>query len=669
MSFHQPAFLYGLVAIAIPILLHLLNLQRYRKQSFTNVAMLQMFEKTSRRKVQMKEWLVLLARCFFIVFLVLAFAQPYFRSPSMILASVTHANTYLLIDNSLSMSRQDGQNNSLLERGKTLYTTLIQNAHEQSYFSILTSNAQSLYSTASLSKPSALKKVSEIRLHSNTSRSSKFENSSQLLWLVSDFQKSNTWWEEVLDDTSLKANLVLMQDEPTGNVYVDSVWVSDYPNPESKKVEFTADIRWTGKEELKDVTIRVLHNETLNKTLTTKLKPFSPNILTFQATYLPETSNAYTISFNDNPIAFDNQFYFSLPGLKQIQVCLISDNSEVFQKVFSNQDFFKVTDMKPSNADYSALEQAHVIVISGIVVNFDILLERLLQRSDQGATIILHPGVRGDTALFQKLLETFNIKSQKITGVQGNEEVMQELLIPASANRFFADILEKNNEKIVLPKAIPLVQIQGQQQLLRTRTGLPVVAIDSRNNNTIAVFNTLLNEEQGTLVLHSLFLPILYKIAFSSIPLAELPVYVRHSEEFYLPQSIIPGPKTTLLEVKVDTFKSIPLQYVQGGLIVMQLDAGLLKPGIFKVYVGNEIVSEIAYNAPKVESQPQVFTIEELNERYASQPRLRIMTADMALAELDTQRQKGVKGLTWIAVIVALSFLAFEVLLLRLFKL
>jgi hypothetical protein len=669
MSFLQPTFLYGLFALAIPIALHLLNLQRYKKQSFTNVAMLQMFEKTSRRKVQLKEWLVLVARCLFILFLVLTFAQPYIRADKSQITGISQATNYLMIDNSASMSRQDVQNQSLLERGRELYRQLINSAQEQSFFSVTTSNSSSSRSSAVLSKTSALRKLEEVPLYFNTSKAKKLDVSSRDFWLISDFQKSNRWWEELLEDTTLKANLVVLQENTTGNVFVDSVWVSDYPNPEKRLVEFTADIRWSGSDDLSDFTIRVLHNQALAKTLTTNLKPLQSNLIVFQVTYLPETNNTYTITFNDNPIVFDNSFYFSLPGFNQIKICLISDQNDVFRKVFSNPDLFKVIEMTPSNMDYSALEEAHVLVLSDMVVNYTILLDRIKQRASEGVMLILHPGAEKDTSLFKSLLGAFDISSQPLVGSSSSSEIAKELRIPSEAIDFFSDVLEKSSDKILLPQALPVLQIAALQPLIRTRLGVPIVSLDIQKNKKVAVFNTVLVENQGSLVTHSLFLPILYKIAFSSLPFSDQPIYTRQTEEFMLPQSTVSGSKPGEVSILMDSIKNIPTQYIYGDKLVLQIDPSLLVPGFFGIWNGSKKVAEQAYNAPKEESQTELYSVEELKNLYKERPGIQVVSEETIKEALDLQGQKGTSSLTWLSLIIALCFLAFEVVLLRLFRL
>ena len=76
MQFIYPGFLFGLLAIGIPILIHLFNFRRFKKILFTNVKFLKEVKQQSQKQRNLKHLLVLAARILAISALVFAFAQP-----------------------------------------------------------------------------------------------------------------------------------------------------------------------------------------------------------------------------------------------------------------------------------------------------------------------------------------------------------------------------------------------------------------------------------------------------------------------------------------------------------------------------------------------------------------------------------------------------------------
>ena len=104
MQFLKPEFLYALLALIIPILVHLFHLRRFQKQSFTNVAFLKQIKLQTRRSSTLKKWLILFIRLFAIACIVLAFAKPFI--PNSNKTSGT-PEIVIYLDNSFSMQAKN----------------------------------------------------------------------------------------------------------------------------------------------------------------------------------------------------------------------------------------------------------------------------------------------------------------------------------------------------------------------------------------------------------------------------------------------------------------------------------------------------------------------------------------------------------------------------------
>jgi hypothetical protein len=106
MSFLNPFFLLALLAVGLPLLLHLLKLRKAKKLSFSTLQFFKALEQTTLRRVEIKRWLLLLLRMLALACLAMVLARPFLPPNSFGLAnqnaSVVHA---ILIDNSSSMSR------------------------------------------------------------------------------------------------------------------------------------------------------------------------------------------------------------------------------------------------------------------------------------------------------------------------------------------------------------------------------------------------------------------------------------------------------------------------------------------------------------------------------------------------------------------------------------
>src|SRR5215831_146795 len=114
MSFLYPGFLFALSAIAIPIIIHLFNFRRYKTVYFSNVKFLRDVKEKTDARSRLKHLLILCCRILAIIFLVLAFAQPYIKTGASTQIPGRKAVS-IFIDNSFSMG-QLSQDVPLLEQ-------------------------------------------------------------------------------------------------------------------------------------------------------------------------------------------------------------------------------------------------------------------------------------------------------------------------------------------------------------------------------------------------------------------------------------------------------------------------------------------------------------------------------------------------------------------------
>lgn len=109
MSFLQPIVLLGMVLAAIPILIHLLNLMRHRRESWAAMMFLLKAKKSTSRLSKIRKWLALLFRVLAIGSLVILMARPISNDDgNFITISAQSPELILLVlDRSASMARKN----------------------------------------------------------------------------------------------------------------------------------------------------------------------------------------------------------------------------------------------------------------------------------------------------------------------------------------------------------------------------------------------------------------------------------------------------------------------------------------------------------------------------------------------------------------------------------
>ena len=104
LNFSSPLFLFGLLGISIPILIHLLTRRQQKQIRFSAVYLLAQSQKRSIRKSRPNRLLLLLARCLAIALISMALADPLFSfRQSEAFLSTSPSSIVFILDDSYSM--------------------------------------------------------------------------------------------------------------------------------------------------------------------------------------------------------------------------------------------------------------------------------------------------------------------------------------------------------------------------------------------------------------------------------------------------------------------------------------------------------------------------------------------------------------------------------------
>jgi hypothetical protein len=108
MGFLAPAFFGGLAALAVPVLIHLINRERKVVIEFPSLMFLQKIPYKSVRRQKLRHILLLALRCLALAILVAAFTRPFFRHKAPDGGALTGARErVVLLDRSYSMGYAD----------------------------------------------------------------------------------------------------------------------------------------------------------------------------------------------------------------------------------------------------------------------------------------------------------------------------------------------------------------------------------------------------------------------------------------------------------------------------------------------------------------------------------------------------------------------------------
>ena len=108
MSFLTPLFLLGLVGLAVPVIIHLIQRERKNVVQFPSLMFLQRIQYQSVQRRRIRNWPLLLLRPAALALIVAAFGRPFLRRQELAAAAGSGAReVVVLIDKSYSMGYGD----------------------------------------------------------------------------------------------------------------------------------------------------------------------------------------------------------------------------------------------------------------------------------------------------------------------------------------------------------------------------------------------------------------------------------------------------------------------------------------------------------------------------------------------------------------------------------
>lgn len=139
-AFLNPALLWLLPLVAVPIVIHLLNRRRFQRVKWAAMEFLIAALKRNRRRLQMQQWLLLLLRTLAVLFLVMLVSRP--QLAGNVFGSV-RTHHVVCLDDSLSMAQRSGARDAFQDARDAVVALAGKLAETRSgdVFSLLTTDA------------------------------------------------------------------------------------------------------------------------------------------------------------------------------------------------------------------------------------------------------------------------------------------------------------------------------------------------------------------------------------------------------------------------------------------------------------------------------------------------------------------------------------------------
>jgi len=678
MSFVYPNFLWALLLLIIPIVIHLFNFRKYQTVYFSKVDFLTEAIEDSRSGNKLKHLLVLLSRLLMISALVLAFSQPFIPTLGN---EKTENITSIYIDNSFSM-QAIGQDGDLLNEVKNKAIDLVKSLNEDEKINLLTtellSKDQRFYS-----KSDIIDRIKEINLTPistplstvlgmQTDLLQKSEaDANQRLFLLSDFQKSTSTLIDFKQE-ELPTYYYQAKSEMLGNVFIDSVWFDSPVHRLNAPIKVFFRIKNQSASEVTELNI--------NLTIDAKEKGWkSLNIA--PNSYIEESIN-YTnttsgikkgkLHIKTNQLFFDDDFFFTYSINENVNILIVSNENtpKNIEQLYQLNSYYNYSTATINSIKQEDFKNKHLIILHNINSIPSGIQDQLNSSLRNGSTVCLIPGENVDFTNWNSFL-----------GQQKLPTFIEQTNLNAELNYFNADDPLFNGVFEEKPSRYKYSTVSSTYTL-NISTSHNFVSIFNYNSSEPFLLYT--KQKNGRLFLqtsplaitstnfqnHALFAATYLRIAETSALTKKISFTIGKPSNYPLYQDLDEKDQIHLIntDLETDLIPSVINTNTSRELIFDQLYDKINSADFYKLENKNSLKDLVAFNYSRDESNIENLSSEDIQTNFSNANWINVKEL-----QLNSNGQIEISSLKaqeyWrILLFLALLFIAIEILLLKFWK-
>jgi hypothetical protein len=373
-------FLAGLAAIAIPVVVHLIQRERKNVVEFPSLMFIRRIPYQSVERRRIHNWLLLLMRVGAMILLIAAFTRPFLRvDPVKAAESLSGAReVVILLDRSASMAYGDHWAKAQAEAKKIVDTIHGQDKGTLVLFG--TGEEEAVRSTGDTSRLNAA--ISAATVSSDGTRYAPALRIAQSLlsrsslprkeaYLISDFQK--TGWERqeeihLPEGAELKA--VSVASLETKNLAVTSVKFQRASFSGEERVMVTAALINRSGDTIKDLPVKLEIDGRLVDTRNATVGPNATGTVTFPAVTVAAPMRAIVHAGSDG-LARDNDFNFVLTPSRPVSILVVQAEGAGDASLFLTTALaigaappFKTDVLTPSRVTPSSFDRRSLVILN-----------------------------------------------------------------------------------------------------------------------------------------------------------------------------------------------------------------------------------------------------------------------------------------------------------------
>ena len=584
MQFKHPELLYFLFVLVIPILVHLFQLRRFKKEYFTNVRFLKELSIQTRKSSKIKKWLLLATRLLLLTALIITFAQPFFKAKD---SKNVSNEMYIVLDNSYSMQAK-GNKGELLKRA---VQELLENTPENQTFSLIT-NSETYWNTDIKSIQKEVQNITysplPFQLESAMAKikSRKSANNKDVIIITDAIGLKPKQLKSI--DGNFNTYFITPEAEQKNNIAIDSVYMNQTLND---FYEIGVNLKSYGEQD-NSIPIGLYNN---NKLVAKTLVKFEKSETAINFTIPKKDFNGY-VSINDASLTYDNTYYFSITKPEKTNVISIgkTEKSEFLNRIYTAVEF-NYSNSTIETLDYNTIEKQDAIVLNELENLPQALLTNLKSFVEKGGNLVFIPSAESKITDTNRFLGTFG-QIQLGTNQNANKLITKI----AFQHPLFQSVFEKKIDNFQYPNTKQNFELKTTNPAILSYEDQSCFLTSIQNQvSNVYVFAAPINKMNSNFQNSPLIVPIFYNMVQSVQKTGVNALTIGENQPFLVDTNLSKG---EILEVKNNDEKFIPTQQILNNKVKLQFDDYPIFAGNFGIYKKDEVVRNISFNYNRSES-------------------------------------------------------------------
>lgn len=496
MTFLVPLFLVALLAVAIPIIIHLLNLKKPERVSFSTLSFFRELQKSTIRRLKIKRLLLLAIRTAMIILLSMALARPFLNPTGFSFSSNTPVLYALLIDNGIGMSRIDA-NGPYINQAREVALGIVQNGRSNDRYLIYNTHgelirpgimdadqATGVIESLDIAEKGAFRNERWLSL---VSAMDSWIGESRVLFRitsnnVASLEAGNLTLDESITSRT-QVNYVIIGNADGSNIVVSGLRTTGTSAGVGRPLELEVEVTNLGNQTASNQFISLESEGKLAGQYQSTIEPGETASFYFEI--IPDKQGDITgrVILEGDLFPADNIHYFSISVPESRQILMISEDertasylSAVLTAAEQLQGQIRITEILVREySELSDLNAYNTVVLNGVSRVPDDLQDQLVRFVQSGKGLVFYPSQTGDIPSYNRFLSRLN--AGEITGLMGDYGSFQSVTRVdriREGHPIIDDIFDKQlNEDVRV--TLPSIYYYFRHMITTSSQGVPIL--------------------------------------------------------------------------------------------------------------------------------------------------------------------------------------------------